>query len=94
MSLLKSWVQLSSICMMDSVGQRITACLQFARSPNAFGTSQTHETINAHRCAMRLQRRLSTAFAAAGPPALRPNSLARTSQMPGPLYAIELLKEE
>jgi hypothetical protein len=42
--------------------------------------------INAHCCAMRWQQRLSTAFAAAGHPALRPNSLARTSQMPEPLY--------
>jgi hypothetical protein len=43
--------------------------------------------INAYCCAMRLQRRLSTAFAAAGHPALRPHSLAHTSQMPGPLSA-------
>jgi hypothetical protein len=40
---------------------------------------------------MRWQRRLSAAFAATGHPALRPHSLARTSQMAGPLGEIRLL---
>jgi hypothetical protein len=39
------------------------------KSPSA--TSDTRKTRNAHCCAMRWQRRLSTAFAAAGHPALR-----------------------
>jgi hypothetical protein len=43
---------------------------------------------------MRWQRHLPTAFAAADHPALRPDLLARTSQMPGPLYAILSAKED
>jgi hypothetical protein len=41
-----------------------------------------------NRCAMRLQRRLSTAFVATGHPALRPNPPARICQLPGPLGTI------
>jgi hypothetical protein len=58
--------------------RRLTACLRFELRPSARDTSQTRETINAHCCTMRLQRRLSTAFAATGHLALRPPSLART----------------
>jgi len=43
---------------------------------------------------MGLQRRLSTVLAAAGHPALSPNSLARTAQMAGPLCAILSAKED
>jgi hypothetical protein len=48
-------------------------------------TLQSPDTTNAHCCAMRLQRRLSTVFTAAGHLALRPHSPARASQKPGPL---------
>jgi hypothetical protein len=53
-----------------------------ANLPKSEGNGMRDSQVNAHCCAMRLQRRLSSAFAAAGHPALRPHSLAHTSQMP------------
>jgi hypothetical protein len=49
-------------------------CFSGARGHSGLSTARTR---NAHCCAMRWQRRLPTAFAAADHPALRPNSLAR-----------------
>jgi hypothetical protein len=59
------------------------ALIQCRHPPQCFSGARGHGglstagTINAHCHAMRLQRCLSTAFAATGHPALRPNSLAR-----------------
>ena len=69
----------------------LIALIQCCHPPQCFSGARGHGglstagTGNAHCCTMRLQQRLSTAFAATGHPALRPNSLARTSQMAGPL---------
>jgi len=60
-------------------------CFSGARGHGGLSTAGTRNT---HCYAMRLQRHLSTAFAAAGHPALRLNSLAQTLQIPGLLYAI------
>jgi hypothetical protein len=51
-------------------------------------TLQSPDTTNAHCCATRLQRHPSMAFTAAGHPTLRPHSLARASQMQGPIAEI------
>jgi hypothetical protein len=62
--------------------------LPFATLVPSVATSYMLGTINAHCCAARLQRRLSTAFAAIGHSALRPNPPARICQLPGPLGTI------
>ena len=72
----------------------LIALIQCRHPPQCFSGARGHGglpmagTINAHRCAMCWQWRLSTAFAAKGQPSLRPHSLARNSQMPGLLYVI------
>ena len=71
----------------DSVPSSLQ-CFSGARGHGGLSTAGTGNT----RCrAMRLQRRLSTAFAAAGHPAPRPNSPARICQMPGPLGEIPVV---
>ena len=72
----------------------LIALIQCRHPPQCFSGARGHGglstagTRNAHCRAMRLQRRPSTAFAAAGWTALRPHSLARASQMQGPLTEI------
>jgi hypothetical protein len=73
------------VVVATSSNTALPAALRFTQMPlvvgAARGTSATRITINAHCCAMRLQRRLSTTFAARGHSALRPDSMARTLQM-------------
>ena len=65
----------------QDVERRLTGGLRFGLKPHPpMADVANRRPDNAHCCAMRLQRRLSTAFAAAGHPVLRPNSLARLCQ--------------
>ena len=69
--------------------RQVTLGLRFKLKPHLPAAHVVNRQ-NDKRSLLRLQRRLSTAFAAAGHPALRPHLLVRTSQMQGPLTEISL----
>jgi len=64
--------------------RQVTLGLRFKLKPHLPAAHVVNRQ-NDKRSLLRLQRRLSTAFAPAGHPALRPNSLARPFQIPKPL---------